>query len=377
MTEQTQSAPRHMGIFIAGAGVLVVAGLGLFWAASRNAAPADPGAVEVTIRDGRCAPRTLEVPAGQASFLIRNGSDRPLEWEILDGVMVLAERENIAPGFSATLTTRLKPGSYDITCGLLSNPRGTLTVLPTAESEAARAKPPLRDFIGPLSERRVQMMRAAGRFERAAQDLDAALQAGDRVAAQAAWSAASAAWAGLGPVTLRASDLMNRIAVRPDVLAGGEADPAFTGLYRIEYGLWHDGSAEGLAPVGAALVTDAAEMRARVAALDPAPEDIAGDAARYARHLAEGQIAAGLDRYAGDDRAVLTAALDGVARSGALLDPLTKPADPAAQAAFEAAVAQTRAVLAAETYAPAAVASGFGALAEALTTLNSKLGLED
>ena len=68
------------------------------------------------------------MPAGRRTFRIVNQSDRAVEWEILDGVMVVAERENIAPGITQTLTAKLVPGTYEITCGLLSNPRGTLTV---------------------------------------------------------------------------------------------------------------------------------------------------------------------------------------------------------------------------------------------------------
>ena len=79
--------------------------------------------VTVTIAGKACEPNALTVPAGRRTFRIVNQSDRAVEWEILDGVMVLAERENIAPGIAQTLTAKLVPGSYEITCGLLSNPR--------------------------------------------------------------------------------------------------------------------------------------------------------------------------------------------------------------------------------------------------------------
>ncbi|MDA4832745.1 cupredoxin domain-containing protein, partial [Enterobacter hormaechei] len=85
-------------------------------------------------------------------FNIVNKSDRALEWEILDGVMVLEERENIVPGFTQTFTAKLNPGTYQITCGLLNNPRGTLTVTPSAEADAAAARPALVAFVGPLAE---------------------------------------------------------------------------------------------------------------------------------------------------------------------------------------------------------------------------------
>jgi iron uptake system EfeUOB component EfeO/EfeM len=54
----------------------------------------------VAINAKSCEPNELTVPAGRSIFEIVNNSDRTVEWEILDGVMVLEERENIAPGSS-------------------------------------------------------------------------------------------------------------------------------------------------------------------------------------------------------------------------------------------------------------------------------------
>ncbi|MFX8397188.1 cupredoxin domain-containing protein, partial [Acinetobacter baumannii] len=62
------------------------------------------------------------------TFLITNKSSRLLEWEILKGVLVVDERENIAPGFKSKLTTKLDPGTYDTTCGVIGNPKGNLIV---------------------------------------------------------------------------------------------------------------------------------------------------------------------------------------------------------------------------------------------------------
>ena len=64
-------------------------------------------------------------------------------------MLVVEERENIAPGLSQVINANLLPGDYAITCGLLSNPRGTLHVTPTAASEAAaKARPSMVAFVG-------------------------------------------------------------------------------------------------------------------------------------------------------------------------------------------------------------------------------------
>lgn len=115
--------------------LITVAGLPLGLAACdeqkpASAAPAPPAlaVVNVSVTDTACEPMTLTVRPGKTRFMIKNLSQRAVEWEILKGVYVVEERENIAPGFTQKLTAKLTAGSYEMTCGLLSNPRGKLIV---------------------------------------------------------------------------------------------------------------------------------------------------------------------------------------------------------------------------------------------------------
>ena len=136
------SPPRALRWALAGSVIVMIAAGGLFWYASKMAAAKrqhNHDEVVVNIHPGNCQPNALTVPAGRASFRIVNRSERAVEWEILDGVLVVEERENIAPGLSQVINANLQPGDYAITCGLLSNPRGTLHVTPTAASDAASA----------------------------------------------------------------------------------------------------------------------------------------------------------------------------------------------------------------------------------------------
>ena len=153
-----------MRVAVAASALLVVAGLAAFWYASKEArkapAKAANNAVTVTIQGNACEPNEITVPAGRTTFTIVNKSNRALEWEILDGVMVVEERENIAPGFSQTMTVKLQPGEFAITCGLLSNPRGKLHVMPSAASQAEAARPSLVNYVGALAEYQVFLVLA-------------------------------------------------------------------------------------------------------------------------------------------------------------------------------------------------------------------------
>ncbi len=100
---------------------------------------ADVPQVKVTVTDKQCEPMTITVNAGKTQFIIQNHSQKALEWEILKGVMVVEERENIALGFSQKMTANLQPGEYDMTCGLLTNPKGKLIVKGEATADAAQS----------------------------------------------------------------------------------------------------------------------------------------------------------------------------------------------------------------------------------------------
>ena len=96
--------------------------------AAASGKPSADGVVNVAVTDTACEPMEITVPSGKTTFAIKNASSRALEWEILKGVMVVDERENIAPSLSNNLTVTLLPGEYEMTCGLLNNPRGKLIV---------------------------------------------------------------------------------------------------------------------------------------------------------------------------------------------------------------------------------------------------------
>lgn len=114
------------------------AGIAALLVSAFAAQAADIPQVKVTVNDKQCEPMTITVNSGKTQFIIQNHSQKALEWEILKGVMVVEERENIAPGFSQKMTANLQPGEYDMTCGLLTNPKGKLIVKGAARADAAK-----------------------------------------------------------------------------------------------------------------------------------------------------------------------------------------------------------------------------------------------
>jgi iron uptake system component EfeO len=54
--------------------------------------------ISIAITDRGCDLPEVTTPAGKTKFTIANRGTVPLEWEILNGVMVVEEIENILPG---------------------------------------------------------------------------------------------------------------------------------------------------------------------------------------------------------------------------------------------------------------------------------------
>lgn len=65
-----------------------------------------------------CAVSAAETTSGPVTFSITNDGDKTTEFYLLgsDGLRIVAERENIAPGASADLSVTLQPGSYFTAC---------------------------------------------------------------------------------------------------------------------------------------------------------------------------------------------------------------------------------------------------------------------
>ncbi|HYV88614.1 MAG TPA: iron uptake system protein EfeO [Candidatus Polarisedimenticolia bacterium] len=290
------------------------------------AAPDNSAAVvKMAITDKTCEPNELTVTAGRTTFQVENLSQRALEWEILSGVMVVVERENILPGFTQPVTAKLDPGVYALTCGLLSNPRGRLTV--AAAANAAPFKPSLVDLIGPIAEYKFYVTQETGILVVQTQKFAAAAKAGDVKAAQALYAPARVHYERIEPIAELFSDLDASIDSRADDHEQKEQDPGFTGFHRLEYGLFSQQSAAGLDAVADKLVADVQELQKRIAGLTVPPDKMVGGAAALIEEVAATKISGEEDRYSHTDLWDFQANVDGAAKIVDLLRPLTQRAD--------------------------------------------------
>ena len=326
--------------------LLSAASLLMLPAAARAAEVGKP--VDVAISDKGCDPASVTVEPGKSVFKIRNVSQRAVEWEILKGVDVVEERENIIPGFTQTLSATLDAGDYQMTCGLLSNPKGVLTVAAAAGSGPAAKPGPLSpmDLVGPLAAYKAYVTKEVDTLVDETKTLTEAVKSGRIDDAKALYAPARQHYERIEPIAELFNDLDGSMDSRADDFEKKEADPAFLGFHRIELGLYRDGSTAGLAPVADKLMADALDLQKRLADLAIPPKSMVGGAADLIEEVASKKITGEEDRYSRTDLWDFQANVDGAQKIVALLDPLVARRDATLVARLKDNFAKVDAVLA-------------------------------
>jgi Imelysin len=123
---------------------------------------------------------------------------------------------------------------------------------------------PARAFTAPENGYRRYAERWVSRAQRAAARLQSALAGDKRDQAREAWKATWGDYLHLGAVYGLFGDLDQQIDGTPGGLPRGMADPHFTGLHRIEMGLWSGQRPRSLVPYAKRLRGDLARLRATV-----------------------------------------------------------------------------------------------------------------
>lgn len=135
---------------------------------------------------------------------------------------------------------------------------------------------PPKAFNAPVARYRAYAERWSTKLARELPALNAALAGGGRDAAKRAWSAAYDDYLHLGAVYgLLPGTLDRRIDGMPERLAGAAHDPEFTGLHRIEMGLWTGAAPASLVPLATRLKHDVGDLQRALPGLQVDPLDYA------------------------------------------------------------------------------------------------------
>jgi len=241
------------------------------------------GALTVTSTDSTCDVSTASVTSGTLAFDVTNSSSQISEFYVLadDGLRIVGEVENIAPGASRTLTVVAQPGDYFTLCkpGMVGEGVGKASFTVTGEKvqatgDDAEQKTQAVDLYAAFVKDQVEQLVPA------VDALVAAYESGDDDAAKAQFPLTRAYYERIEPVAESLGDLDPRIDYREvDAVAEGLD---WTGFHRIEKDLWQpaadalnsDGASAWLdwapstteerAAFGDQLITDVAELNTYV-----------------------------------------------------------------------------------------------------------------
>ena len=268
------------------------------------------GSISVAVNDHACEPMQITVPSGQTVFQIKNDSTRKLEWEILKGVMVVDERENIAPSLSDKMTVTLLPGEYEMTCGLLTNPRGKLVVTDSGFKDTTD-EAALEKLAQPLGDYKKYVQGEAKELVTKTEAFVAAVKAGDIEKAKSQFAATRVHYERIEPIAELFNELDPAIDAREDDFKDGPKDANFTGFHRIEHALWVEKDVKGVQTVADKLLEDVKKLQTEIDELNFPPTKVVGGAAALIEEVAGSKITGEEDRYSHTDLSDFQANVDG------------------------------------------------------------------
>jgi high-affinity iron transporter len=239
------------------------------------ALPADTSTdTAVTVSATSCGSGWSSGRTGQQTFTVTNSSSKAGEVDLDNAAgQVVAELETLGPATSADMTATLDPGTYTFKCYLsadavtMSQPV-QVTGASTSAIPAAITPVTVAELSGPNQAYQryaaTQLTALAAQLATIGNDL----QRGDRGAAEADWLPAQQDWERVGASYDSFGDLGLAVDGLPDGYPGGVNGPHFTGLHRLEYGLWHDQGFAELEQVLAPLAKNVATVQRDLTSVD-------------------------------------------------------------------------------------------------------------
>jgi iron uptake system component EfeO len=306
------------------AAVLLVLG----GAACTEATP-QPAAVEVT--RGGCGTGWAAPHGGDQTIRVHNVGTVTMEVELIDPATrgVYAEIESLGPGTTRPIRLILARGRYAFACLPEDSDveTGPVVTVPDGPAQGATAVPAVSevDLAPAVKTYRAHVTTGLAALGGGVTGLRAAVRSGDRGRARIAWLTAQLAYSRLGAAYDTFGDLAGAIDGTPAGLPGGTRDPDFTGLRRIEWGLWHGEAMPAVARIVDKLATDVATLRTEFAAERTDPNDLPLRSHEILENSLQFELTGDADQGAGAGLAIISANLDGTEAVLDAIAPVIRP----------------------------------------------------
>jgi len=273
--EQLRTSRRH---WVLATGILAVVGLVAGVVVTTTVSQASSSQQVISVTNRQCGDDWQVGQPGHQTFSVVNQGTEAAEVLLENGSGgVVAEIAVIGPGTTVEMPADLGNGTYTFTCYLphgwvLTSPAVRVTGATTRSSSSGlkMITPDMLDYPNDAYEGYAAQQLSA--LAAAVATIQQDLVANNLTAARSDWLTAMTDWERVGASYDSFGKLGEAVDGLPDGLLGGVGDPHFTGLHRLEYGLWHGQSASALLPVAQTLSADVATVQQH---LDSA--DLAGD----------------------------------------------------------------------------------------------------
>jgi iron uptake system component EfeO len=304
-------------------------------------------AVAVKLVDSGCGKPTYAVKAGKVTFQADNATERDAEFEILaPGPSIVAEKDPIPAGTSATLTVNLPAGEYELRCALGSDTT-TSTLSVSGQGGVAKLKVDQAALNDAVAQYRNYIVDQTDLLQERTKAFAAAVESGDVEQAKSLYANARVPWESIEPVAELFPESDGAIDSRVDDHDGPD-DPQWTGWHRIEKALWADSSTAGMAPFAQKLVTDTDDLVTKVKALAIQPSVMTNGAGALIEEAATGKITGEEERYSHTDLVTFQSNIDGAKKIVALVTPVltSAPGGPALIKSIDEQFAKVDAIMA-------------------------------
>lgn len=283
--------------------------------------------VNVSILAHSCEPMEMTIKSGKTRFIIHNKSDKSVEWEILKGIRIIDERENILPGFTRKMTSTLDPGVYEITCGLLSNPKGKL-IVELAEGAEKYPKPTPLELVAAIAEYKVYTITEIKQLLKVTKKLAAAIAAADLNNAKLFYAPAMQHYEHIEPFIKQFSNIEQAIAADENLYAEKDKNPNFSGFHKLEKGLFEHATTAELEIVANQLIEDIAKLEVLAAKAKITAIQLVNFSIALMREVQSGKLTGTRQPYAHTEISGIYANTDGSYRIFRLLRPMLAKSNP-------------------------------------------------
>lgn len=293
--------------------------------ASGSASAGNAKVANVLITSDKCVADRDSYDAGTVTINVENKDATGItEFELMKGDLIVAEKENLPPGFKGTVTTNLQPGDYEMYCPGATTPKVALKVTGTAPASATGDTHDLlvqgtKDYAKYVSDQTAQLTAATEAFV-------AAVKSGDLAKAKAEYIKARPAYEKIEPVAEKFADLDAAIDARPD---DGQGPESVTGFHNLEYAIFDKGSLEGTGPTADELLANVKKLEETSKTLEYQPADLANGAVGLLEEVSSSKLKDGEEEaYSHIDLVDAQANVEGSQQLFAALTPGLNKIDP-------------------------------------------------